>query len=130
MRGTLPAAVFAVVACLAAARGAHAQVVISIEGDCPGRIALRWEGATPDRWMALLYADTTGNYTIPNVWCAGTETGLGTRNLRLVSLLRSGPQGSGTRAGQASAQFCGGYLQLLVNDARPCSTSNVAQIPH
>lgn len=128
MRRTIIAATLIAVACLGAASTAQAQAVLTLEGDCPGRMALRWDGATPDRWMALLYADTTGNYTIPNVWCAGTQTGLGTRNLRLVSLLRSGPQGSGTHSGRASAQFCGGYLQMIVYGF-PCSTSNVVQIP-
>lgn len=128
MRGAFVAAVFAAVACLSAARGSGAQLVISIDGECPGQVRLGWEGATPDRRMALLYADTTGGYVLPH-WCDGTQTGLSTRNLRLVAVLRSGAQGRGTRAGQAASQLCGGYLQMIVKDGYPCTTSNVVQIP-
>lgn len=102
--------------------------VLTIDGECPGQVRLGWEGATPDRRMALLYADTTGGYVLPH-WCDGTQTGLSTRNLRLVAVLRSGAQGRGTRAGQAASQFCGGYLQMIVKDGYPCTTSNVVQIP-
>lgn len=38
MRGAFVAAVFAAVACLSAARGAGAQLVISLEGGCPGQV--------------------------------------------------------------------------------------------
>lgn len=128
MRGKLFAAALVSVACLGAARGARAQVVISIEGGCPGQVRVSWEGATPDRWMALLYADMTGGYVLPH-WCDGTRTGLSTRGLRLVAVLRSGAQGRGARAGQARTEFCGGSLQMIVKDGYPCTTSNVVQIP-
>ena len=129
MRGTLLAAVVAAVACLGAARGACAQVVISIQGDCPGRLSVAWEAATPDRPAGLLYADATGNFLISFEHCEGTILGLSIHGLRLVRLLNTGPDGAGELTGRAAPLACGGFLQLVVYDQRPCTTSNVVQIP-
>ncbi len=128
MRGTLLAAVVAAVACLSAARGAGAQVVISLEGACPGAMRLRWEGATPDQWAGLIYSDERGNFTL-NQPGGGTVTGLGTRGLRLVWLFRTGAAGQGAATGRAASPSCGGFLQRVVQDGNPCTTSNVVQIP-
>lgn len=128
MRGTLLATVVAAVACLSAARGARAQVVISLEGACPGAMRLRWEGATPDQWAGLIYSDERGNFTL-NQPCGGTVTGLGTRGLRLVWLFRTGASGVGAATGRAASPSCGGFLQMVVQDGNPCTTSNVVQIP-
>lgn len=128
MRGTLLATVVAAVACLSAVRGVHAQVVISIEGDCPGAMRFRWEGATPDQWAGLIYSDERGNFTL-NQPCGGTVTGLGTRGLRLVWLFRTGAAGQGAATGRAASPSCGGSLQMVVQDGNPCTTSNVVQIP-
>lgn len=105
------------------------DVTASVQGNCPGAVTLQWDGAEADRWMGLMFARTTGRFTIPQIWCAGTEMGLGTTGLRLVALMPSGSEGSGERPGRVNAFACGGYLQLIVNDGFPCSTSNVVQIP-
>ncbi|NOG68692.1 MAG: hypothetical protein HND41_11025 [Chlorobi bacterium] len=128
MRGSFVAAVFAAVACLAAARGAHAQVVISIEGDCPGRIALRWDGATPDRPAGLVFALTRGNYNIGFGRCENTVLGVGS-SLRLVRTLDTGPTGSGVLSGLAPRAACGGVMQMIVWHGNPCETSNVVDVP-
>lgn len=128
MRGSFVAAVLAAVACLGAASGARAQVVISIDGACPGAMRLRWEGATPDQWAGLIYSDERGNFTL-NQPCGGTVTGLGTRGLRLVWLFRTGASGEGAATGRAASPSCGGFLQMVVQDGNPCTTSNVVQIP-
>ncbi|MCL4196059.1 MAG: hypothetical protein KJZ69_01085 [Phycisphaerales bacterium] len=129
MRGTLLAAVVAAVACLAAARGAHAQVVISLEGACPGGVTLQWTGARPERPCALAFAENEGQFLISWGPCWGVRLGLGTHNLRAVAFFRTGSNGSGRLSGNASSQMCGGYLQMIVWDGTPCATSNVVQIP-
>lgn len=129
MRGTLLAAVVAAVACLGAARGACAQVVISIQGDCPGRVTLQWSGARPERPCALAFAENEGQFLISWGPCWGVRLGLGTHNLRALAFFRTGAGGSGRAAGNASSQMCGGYLQMIVWDGTPCATSNVVQIP-
>lgn len=128
MKGTFLAAASAALVCLAGARGARAQVVISIDGECPGRMAVQWENAPPNRPGGLLFAFTTGNYYIGWGWCEGTYIGLGS-SLRLVRTIQSGADGSGMLIGRASAPACGGYIQVVVWDGSPCATSNVAQIP-
>lgn len=124
---TAPLAMLAAVACLGAASGARAQVVISIDGDCPGAVQFRWEGATPDRWAGLCFALNTGNYTLPGT-CQGTVLGLGSHQLQLVTSFRTGPEGSGSLAGPVPRRACSGYLQVIVYGF-PCTTSIVVQIP-
>ncbi len=128
MRGSLLAAMLAAVVCLGAASSARAQVVISIDGECPGRMAVEWENAPPNRPGGLLFAFTTGNYYIGWGWCEGTYIGLGS-SLRLVRTIQSGSNGSGMLTGSASARACGGYIQVIVWDGSPCAVSNVVQIP-
>lgn len=127
MRHSLRLAILGAAVSLATTAVAGAQVVISIEGDCPGRISVRWEHAAPDEWAGLLFAMNTGNYVLPHI-CQGTVLGLGSHQLQLVRAFRTGPQGQGEMAGPAPLRVCGGYLQVLVVDGI-CSTSNVAQIP-
>lgn len=114
----------------ASARSALAQPVISIEGDCPGRVTFRWEGASPNQTAALAYSHATGNYVLPGPPCDGTTLRLGSSGIRLVRTFRTGPEGSGQMVGRAAAFACGGYLQVIVIEGnRPCPTSNVVQIP-
>ncbi len=128
MNRRLLATTLAALACFGAARGAQAQVVISIDGDCPGRIALRWEGATPQRGAGLWFSRNLGGYTLQGA-CAGTTLGLGSSGLRLVKVFATGADGEGRLTGVAPPFACGGYLQMVVADGNPCTTSNVVQIP-
>ncbi|MCL4196063.1 MAG: hypothetical protein KJZ69_01105 [Phycisphaerales bacterium] len=109
MRGSLLAATLAALVCLGAASSARAQVVISLDGECPGRMAVEWENAPSNRPGGLLFAFTTGNYYIGWGWCEGTYIGLGS-SLRLVHTIQSGSNGSGMLTGSASARACGGYI--------------------
>ncbi len=99
-----------------------------INGECPGNIFVSWSGAAPNTDMGVLFAYNEGSYTIPGGPCSGTELGLGRGGLRLVTVLDSG-NGSGRAEGRVVACACGGFLQLIVVDGNPCSTSNVAQVP-
>lgn len=128
MNRRLLATTLAAFACLGAARGAHAQPVISLEGQCPGAMRFRWEGASPNAWAGLIYSDERGNFTL-NQPCGGTVAGLGVRGLRLVWLFHTGAGGEGAAIGRAAAPSCGGFLQMVVQDGNPCTTSNVVQIP-
>ncbi len=101
---------------------------ISLEGQCPGQLTMRWDGATPDRPAGLCFAFNTGNYTLPGT-CQGTVLGLGSHQLQLVTSFRTGPEGSGSLAGPVPRRACGGYLQMIVVQGFPCPTSNVVQIP-
>ncbi len=105
------------------------SLTLTLEGVCPGRLSVAWEGATPDRPAGLLYADATGNFLISFEHCEGTILGLSIHGLRLVRLLNTGPDGAGELTGRAAPLACGGFLQLVVYDQRPCTTSNVVQIP-
>ncbi len=129
MRGSFVAAVLAAVACLGAARGARAQIVISLDGECPGRMTMQWTGARPERPCALAFAENEGEFLISWGPCWGARLGLGTHNLRAVAFFRTGLQGSGRLTGIASSQMCGGYLQMIEWDGTRCTTSNVVQIP-
>lgn len=100
-----------------------------IVGDCPGRVALRWANAVPARPMGILYARNTGNFRIPSGGpCGETYLGLGASQLRLVEVISSG-SGSGQVGSTIGTNVCGGYVQLIVADGRPCPTSNVAPLP-
>ena len=110
------------------AGSAFAQPVISIEGSCPGAVRFRWEGAAPNEWAGLLYSDERGTITLSQP-CGGTVIGLGPRGLRLVSVFRTSANGAGVANGQADSRSCGGFLQLVVQDGYPCTTSNVVQVP-
>ncbi len=128
MKHTFLAAAVAALACLGAASIAPAQVVITLDGSCPGVVRFRWEGASPNQWAGLIYSDERGNFTL-NQPCGGTVTGLGVRGLRLVAVFRTGGDGEGAVSGRATTPSCGGFLQMVVQDGNPCTTSNVLQIP-
>ena len=78
--------------------------------------------------MGILFANSTGSFTIPNGPCQGTQLGLSSSGLRLVNTINSG-SGTGTVNGNAGTQACGHYLQLVIVDGSPCATSNTAQLP-
>ncbi len=69
-----------------------------------------------------------GGYTLQGA-CAGTTLGLGSSGLRLVKVFATGADGEGRLTGVAPPFACGGYLQMVVADGNPCTTSNVVQIP-
>lgn len=129
MRGSIVAAVFAAVVCHSAARGACAQVVISIEGACPGTLHVRWEGASPNQRAALMFSQNLGQYRLPAGVCEGTVIGLGTQGLHVVRFFVTGPDGEGELSGRATPHACGGYLQMIEYPSLPCLLSNVVQIP-
>lgn len=101
---------------------------IRLSGDCPGRITIAWSNVTPNRTMGILFASNTGNFTLPGGACGGTTLGLSSSGLRLVNTVSSG-SGSGQVSGSAGTGACRGYLQLVIADGSPCSTTNVVQIP-
>lgn len=100
---------------------------LRVTGPCPGTVTVAWSDVTPSSTMGIVFASNTGELVVPNGPCQGTTLGLGSRNIRLVNTINSG-SGSGQVNGNAGTAACGGYLQLVIIDARPCSTSNVAQI--
>ena len=100
---------------------------LGLTGSCPGTLTIRWSNATPSSTMGIVFANSTGNYTIPGGPCGGTTLGLGSAGLQLVRTLSTG-SGSGQVNGNAGTAACGHYLQLVVVDGSPCSTSNTAQI--
>lgn len=104
------------------------SLTISLDGACPGLLVFHWEGATPNRTAGIAFSTERGNFVIPG-WCEGTILGLGPRGLRAVAHAPTGPQGSGSSTRRATAFACGGYLQMIVQDGYPCTTSNVVQIP-
>jgi len=116
-------------ACLGAVRGVQAQVVISLEGACPGTLHVRWEGASPNQRAALMFSQNLGQYRLPAGVCEGTVIGLGTQGLHVVRFFVTGPDGEGELSGRATPHACGGYLQMIEYPSLPCLLSNVAQIP-
>lgn len=103
-------------------------LTLSLGGSCPGVIRLSWEGATPERNMAVIFARSIDNFTM-NSPCDGTVLGLGTNGLQLIRAVRAGPGGRGSVARSAEPNFCDGHDQLMVVEGHPCPTSNVAQVP-
>lgn len=108
--------------------GVGGSLRLRITGPCPGTLTLTWSDATPGRPMGIVFASNQGAFVVNGGPCAGTPLGLGTQNLRLVNTINTGP-GSGSVNGVAGTSACGGFLQLVVVDGSPCTTSNVAQIP-
>jgi hypothetical protein len=102
---------------------------LSVNATCPsgGPIRISWEGATPNRQVALIFALNEGSVAIPQPNpCAGTRLGLGSNQIQLVWQGSSGANGSRTINAQAPRAACGGYMQLL--DIATCATSNVARV--
>lgn len=102
---------------------------ISVEGACPGILHVRWEGARPDRWAALMFSRNLGRFRLPGGFCEGTETGLGTQGIRVAKFFVTGADGQGELSGRATPYACGGYLQMVEYGSPPCPLSNVVQIP-
>ncbi len=108
-----------------ASGGAFRVIVV---GDCPGRIVLQWANASAHRQMGVVYARSTGAVLVPGGACVGTRLGLGLNGLQLVATLSTGG-GNGQVASTVGTGACGGYIQLVVADGRPCATSNVVRLP-
>lgn len=102
---------------------------LSISGTCPGRITVSWNGTTRSRPMGIVFANATGNFVIPGGVCGGTQLGLSNQGIQLVYTGNTGPNGSGQVSGNAGTAACRKYLQMVIADGSPCSTTNVAQIP-
>ncbi|MCC6909623.1 MAG: SBBP repeat-containing protein [Phycisphaerales bacterium] len=102
---------------------------LSVAATCPsgGPIHVSWSGATPGRLAALIFASEQGAFVLPpQMPCAGTILGLGSRQLQVVWTGNTGPDGSGAVGRTAGPGACGGYLQLL--DVPTCGTSNVVRV--
>ncbi len=100
---------------------------LQLGGQCPGILNIAWSGATSNRQMGIVYARNTGAFVVPGGPCAGTALGLGTNQIQLVRTVSTG-SGSGSVNGNAGPAACGGYLQLVVVDATPCTVSNTARL--
>lgn len=109
--------------------GGSGRLSIRLSGQCPGQVTLTWSNATPGRPMGILFAASTGNFTIPGGVCAGTQTGLSSAGLQLVFTGNTGSNGSGQLSATAGTSACRRFVQMVVADGSPCATSNVAQIP-
>lgn len=103
-------------------------LTLALGGACPGTINIGWSGATPSKQMGIVYARNTGSFRVPGGPCAGTSLGLGSNQLQLVNTVNTG-RGSGNVNGNAGPSACGGYLQLVVVEGNPCTTSNVVRLP-
>jgi hypothetical protein len=79
--------------------------------------------------LAIVYANSTGNYVVPGGPCGGTQLGLSNSGLQVVNTINSGGGGSGSATGNAGSGACRGFLQLVVVDGNPCSTTNVEPLP-
>lgn len=107
---------------------------LRVTGTCPGPIQITWNGATPNRPMALLFCPTTGNCIIPSGPCSGTRLGLGPcGGVINVFSGNTGALGSGLLNANAGPGACLRFLQMVVveppGSCPPCTTTNVAQIP-
>ena len=107
----------------------RSRSALAVSSACPaaGPIEIEWNRATPEGLAALLYARSTGTFTIPNNRpCAGNNLGLGANQLQIVFTGNSDANGARILNANAGPDACGAYLQLL--DLSTCSTSNVARI--
>lgn len=111
--------------------GAHqfAWPLAAAATSCPdaGPITISWTQAAPGGSAALLYSRTRGSVVIPpHLPCAGLWIDLGAPSLLLIGVFASDDQGSGSVAGAAPREACGGYLQLI--DLDRCATSNTVPL--
>lgn len=104
---------------------ASGRYSLSLSGQCPGTVTLRWSGATPNRQQGIVFGNSQGSTTIPGGVCQGTVLGI-QGQVRLINVIGTG-SGSGSTSGPAGTSACRRYLQLV--EAPSCNTSNVAQIP-
>lgn len=105
--------------------GQGTRYSLSVSGQCPGQVTVRWNNATPNTQQGLVFGQNQGSTTIPTGICQGTVLGL-QGGVQLVRTLPTG-NGSGSVSGNAGTAACRHYLQLV--EAPSCNTSNVAQIP-
>lgn len=92
-----------------------------------GLVTIEWSCTTPHGIIALLFARTTGETTIPDGRpCAGTRLGLGPQNLQLVHTARSDSRGSGSVRAIVSHAARGGRAQVL--DVTTCALSAVVPV--
>jgi hypothetical protein len=101
---------------------------LRLHGSCPGPIFLEWSNATPNAQAGVIYAHVEGSFVIRGGPCAGTELRLGREQLQLVRTFNTGPNGSGMMQSIGPVP-CRGYVQIIIADSKPCSTSNVVPIP-
>lgn len=103
------------------------QYTLSVTGTCPGQVVVAWENAAPSSQQGLVFGMNLGNTIIPpGSACEGTSLGI-SGGIRLVRVVSTGANGSGTLTGNTSSGACGAYLQLI--EANSCRTSNIAQLP-
>lgn len=131
LRGILSAGAAIMALTIAMPLASAGDLTLEVSGDCPGRLALRWSGAEPNRPLAIIFGRVLGAYRVAGYPCSGTELGLGEPGLRLVIVVSTRSTGSGSVSGQSQSEHCGGYLQLMVANSTgtPCQTSNVVQVP-
>ncbi|GEM_PF-1455690 len=103
------------------------RFTLTATGTCPGLVTVRWENATPNSTVALIFAKNTGSFVIPFGPCQGTVLGLGSQSIRLVSTFPSGSNGSGSRSGQSQSGACRGWMQM--HDLPGCNLTNVVRHP-
>lgn len=103
--------------------------VVRVDGQCPGGVVFSWTGAPPNQQMAILFAYSTGSFVIPGGPCGGTQLGLGSAGLRVVHSGNTGPDGVGEVRGEVPQCGCGRFLEMVVADGSPCTTSGAVQIP-
>lgn len=100
---------------------------LSIGGRCPGTVRLVWDNAPADTRQGVLFARSTGRFTIHGGPCEGTRLGLGADHLQLAAVIGTG-SGSGAINRRAGPGACRGHVQLVALD-QPCPASNVVRLP-
>lgn len=100
---------------------------MSLSGACPS-LTFDITYATPSGSVALLYANGTGSFVVPNgMACAGTVLGLN-NTVALASMLQADANGNVTLSANVPAGACGAfYVQAL--DMTSCETSTVLLLP-
>lgn len=96
---------------------------------CPGGgpITVSWEHAHPGGQVALVFARTTGQFTIPNGFlCEGVRLGLGANQIQVAWQGGAGVEGDRSIHASAGPSACGGYMQIV--DLTFCTTSNVVRL--
>ena len=102
-------------------------ILTQTQSGCPGIVvSFQVTNATPNGTVALVFASTTGTFTIPGGPCAGTVLGLSNVNIQLVGTNTASAAGVTSFSGPAGINVCGGWLQAV--DVTTCTVSNVAQI--
>lgn len=98
---------------------------LTITGQCPGRAAIHWSGATPNRGQGIVFGLDRGKTVIPMGQCEGTVLGL-QRGVWLVNVI-STQSGEGDQSFNMGSCCCALFLQLV--ESGSCNVSNVAQLP-